>query len=378
MKEADGVTARTIALSGRNGFIGRKVALRLEREEGIETLALTHDHFRDTSALAGVLEPVDTVIHLAAKNRAPDDELYKTNVRLVKTLLEATRDLPKLPHIIFSSSTQRSNDSAYGRSKRDGEELLRRWSSETGGAVTILVIPNVFGPGCKPFYNSVVATFAHLFAQRKEPEIHVDRELELVYVSDVAEAVLAAVTAKPNAVETITVGPIYRRTVSQLFDDFARFARSHFEDHTVPALETPLDTLLCTTFQAYLGYPGYRHAPPIHEDARGFLMECVRQEIGGQVFFSTTRPGVVRGNHYHTRKLEKFCVLKGEAVIRLRELGSSKVVEYRVSGERPEVLDIPVFHVHNIENVGDGDLYTLFWANEIFDPERPDTYYEQV
>lgn len=367
-----------IAMSGRDGFIGRKVALRLDREADVRMLPLARDDFRSAATLASALDGAGTIIHLAAKNRADPEELYSTNVGLVRTLVEAARLLTIQPHILFASSTQRTNDSAYGRSKRDGEKLLVSWARESGAPLTLLVIPNVFGPGCRPFYNSVVATFAYRFARGERPEIQIDKELELVHVADLAEVIARAALHRPSGVSRPTVEPTYRRTVSLLFADFERFALALFGDRTVPALRTRLDALLYSTFQSYLAYEGFRYGPPLHQDPRGVLMECVRQELGGQVFFSTTKHGVIRGNHYHTRKLEKFCVLKGEAVIRLRRVGSSEVVEYRVSGERPEILDIPVFHAHNIENVGDEDLYTLFWASEIFDPDDPDTYPEEV
>ena len=292
------------------------------------------------------------------------------------TSLEARPTPP--PHVIFASSTHRSADNAYGRSKREGEKLLEEWSEKTGTPLTILVIPNVFGPGCKPFYNSVVATFAFQFAGGQQPEIKDDCELELIYVSDLIDHFVAAIKSPPIGRLRSVAGPVHRRTVSGIYHDLLRFTQLSKDRGTVPEFRSDFEARLYATYQSYLDPGELRDRPALHSGARGVLMECVRHESTGHIHFSTTHPGSIRGNHYHTRKLEKFCVLRGEAMIRLRRVGSGEIIEYRVSGKIPEVIDIPVFHVHNLENVGQEELYTVFWSNETFDSEDPDTYMEAV
>lgn len=370
---------RLVAVTGATGFIGSHVMTRLGLDERIAPVPVGHQEFKDPVALAGVLADVDVVVHLAALNRAPADELYETNVGLVETLIAALDERDDTPHVIFASSIQRDNTRAYGRSKRDGERLLQAWATARSAPLTILEIPNVFGPGCRPFYNSVVATFAQQLARGAEPVVEQDRELPLVYVGDLADLMVdIARRSVEDGINRPAIGPVFRRTVSELRDDLARYASAYAGDRTLPATRSRLDELLHRTYLSHLPDSALRYAPTAHHDDRGFLVECVRQEAGGQVFFSMTRPGVVRGEHFHLHKIEKFCVVRGEAVIRLRRTGDDEVRELRVSGDRPEVVDIPVLDVHNIENVGDDELYTIFWASEVFDPHAPDTHREVV
>lgn len=372
-----------VAVTGSRGFVGSHLMTRLSLDEQVVPVAVGREEFKDPDALADVLAAADVVVHLAAQNRAPADELYDTNVELVETLIAALARRDDPPHVLFASSVQRTNDTPYGRSKLTGERLLEDWAVAHAAPLSILEIPNVFGPGCRPFYNSVVATFAHQLAHGDDPVVDHDRALPLVYVGDLADLVVDLIVdhrTRPGAASVLrpAIGPMFRRTVSQLRDDLARYARAYAGDRTLPSTRSRLDELLHRTYLSHLPDDALRHAPTAHHDDRGFLVECVRSEVGGQVFFSMTRPGVVRGQHFHLHKIEKFCVVRGEAVIRLRGVGGDDIRELRVSGDRPEVVDIPVLDVHNIENVGDDDLCTIFWASEVFDPAAPDTHRELV
>jgi UDP-2-acetamido-2,6-beta-L-arabino-hexul-4-ose reductase len=205
-----------------------------------------------------------------------------------------------------------------------------------------------------------------------------DQEIELVWANDLAEAICQIIRDRRTGVREARVAGSARITVSQLLDKLQAMHQSYFEANIVPDLSNPFDANLYTTFLSHIELDDHRHRPHLHSDARGQLFEILRLAGGGQFFFSTTKPGVIRGNHFHSRKVEWFCVVRGEAVIRLRRVGDNRVREFRVSGTSPEFISIPALHTHQIENVGSDDLLTMFWCNEIFQPADPDTFQEKV
>jgi UDP-2-acetamido-2,6-beta-L-arabino-hexul-4-ose reductase len=221
-----------------------------------------------------------------------------------------------------------------------------------------------------------VATFCHQLARQQKPRLLVDKELELVYVGDLVDRIVELVEDPQPGVSEPSLRPTYRRSVGRVLAQLRRFEETLSRGET-PVLSSRFDRLLFSTLLWYHGPEDLEATPRLHTDSRGTLFEVLRSSQG-QVFFSTTGPGVIRGNHYHARKVEKFCVVAGDAVIRLRPVGCSEVREVLVSGERPTVVDVPVYHVHHLENVGDRSLMTLFWASEPFDPRDPDTYHEVV
>jgi UDP-2-acetamido-2,6-beta-L-arabino-hexul-4-ose reductase len=293
--------------------------------------------------------------------------------------VQACRDSAATPHIVYASTTKRTEDSPYGRGKLRAEQTFAAWAEESGAGVTTLVIPNVYGAGCKPFYNSVVATFCHQLAHKQRPTIAEDRTIDFIWVGDLAERIArAAKGAKPRAAITVPVHGSASLRISELLRILDGFRRDYFERDVVPDLTTPLLSTLYTTFLSHVELADHIHRPPLRSDSRGDLCEVVKTATGGQVFFSTTGPGVTRGNHYHTRKTEWFCVVRGEAAIRLRPIDSDAVTEFRVSGDKPEFISIPVLHTHSIENTGTTELLTLFWSSEVFDSADADTFYEDV
>jgi UDP-2-acetamido-2,6-beta-L-arabino-hexul-4-ose reductase len=311
-------------------------------------------------------------------NRGDDKELYETNVLLVQELISAIGDAGSVPHVVFSSSIQRGLDNPYGRSKKAGEEIISGWADQRGASATMLEVPNVYGQACRPFYNSVVATFCYQLTHGETPEVHEDRQLELIYVGDLCERILDEIRSAHAGVRNVQVDGSESITVRELLSLLEGFKDHYFNRMTVPDLSVPLHAKLYRTFITYLEAEDLLQVPEAHEDGRGGLFEVVRQRSGGgQVFFSSTRPGVIRGNHYHTRKLEKFCIIKGSAVVRFRRIGDKEVREIRVDGG-PAVVEIPVFCAHQIENTGEDDLLTLFWTSEIYEPGDPDTYFEEI
>lgn len=368
---------RIIAVSGANGFIGRHLTRALRQADFERIVALDRGAFVDVTSLATMIAGADAVVHLAGANRGSPDDIHRGNVEPAQRLVEAMDAAAAVPHVIFASSSQRDSDTVYGHAKQHAEAVLRAWAERTGARLTTLVVPNVFGPGCRPHYNSVVATFAHQLSRGDEPIVVEDRELGLVYVGDLVQHVIGVLQKRaPTGVAVLEAA--WRMRVSELLDVLRTHQQMQVVERIVPATTSRLHSLLYSTLLSYQPYPLYRYAPELHADPRGVLMECVRHQAGGQVFFSTTTEGVVRGNHYHTRKIEKFVVLRGEAAVRLRHVDDTQVISYELSGQRPEVIDIPLLHAHSIENVGHGELLTLFWSSELFDAADADTFPEEV
>ncbi len=370
---------QTIGITGPNGFVAGHLARRLKHEKGVRVVTCPREAFGKPVDLAKFVDACDTIVHLAAMNRGEGDEIYATNTRLVDQLISAAKQGDRKTHLVFASSTQRNAENAYGRSKKYGEEQLEQWASASENrTATVLIIPNVYGPGCRPFYNSVVATFCYELAQGNEPILAEDREVEFIWINDLVDAICQAIDHPPRNKETQRVPGSPLLKVSELLALLRSFQKSHAEEGMVPDISTPLRANLYATYQSYLCLEEHCHRPQVHRDDRGHLFEIIRMANGGQVFFSTTKPGVIRGNHFHTRKIEWFCVLKGEAAIRLRHVEEEQVHEFRVSGDSPQFISIPVLHTHQIENIGDEELLTMFWCNEVFKADDPDTYFENV
>lgn len=365
-----------VGVTGQEGFIGYHLLqyLRLEKDR-YEIIPFSRPYFEDKVQLEAFVRSCDVIVHLAAMNRGDEHEIYQTNVRLIQKLIEACVAASVTPQIIFSSSTQEERDNPYGRSKKAGADLLHAWADKNNAVFTHLVIPNVFGPFGRPYYNSVIATFCHQLTHGEEPKIVVDAALNLIYVQDLAAAIIAEFGAKTSAL--VHPEPVTEISVSELLKKLRMHQSWYFMQGMIPCLETPFDVALFNTFRSFCVeiLPIY---PELHTDPRGAFVEVVREMTGGQTSFSTTVPSITRGNHYHLRKIERFCVVKGEAVIRLRRVGTKDILEYRVSGDKPAYIDMPIYYTHNITNVGQDDLLTLFWINEFFDSENPDTYFEEV
>ncbi|MHB8868328.1 MAG: polysaccharide biosynthesis C-terminal domain-containing protein [Thermoleophilia bacterium] len=363
----------TVAVTGSEGFIGRHVVEALGRRA--ETRVLGLDVGTSPEDVRETLLAADAVIHLAGVNRPESPEEFESGNagftgEICRTLAEAGRT----PLVIFTSSTQAALDNPYGLSKRKAEEALQTWAGTIGAPVVIFRLPNAFGKWARPFYNSAVATFCHQAAHGLPLTVNDSaRELDLVYIDDVVAALLHCLDAPPSGFEQCTVDPVYRATVGDVADRIAGFPRTR-NTLLVPDFSDPLTARLYATYLSHLDGRDLAYSLRTSTDARGSLAEFVKQPRFGQLFVSRTAPGVTRGNHYHHTKVEKFLVVEGEAVIRFRDVRGGPLVEHRVDGHEFRVVDIPPGLSHSIENVGAGELVTLFWANEVFDPERPDTH----
>ncbi|QDU87398.1 dTDP-L-rhamnose 4-epimerase [Pirellulimonas nuda] len=369
---------QVIGITGPSGFIARHLIERLGREADVTIALCPRDAWDNPLALQFFAARCDAIVHLAGMNRGDDAEIERVNLHLAERLVEALARTDSTPHVLYASTTLRESPTAYGRSKRAAEERFRAWSESTGAPLSVLVTPNVYGAGCKPFYNSVVATFCHQLARGEEPRVIDNREVSLLWVGDLVDHVKKTIYDPPTGVQTIDVPGGAPLCVSDLLTMLRDFRECYFERQVVPDLSEPLRAKLYATFLGYVELEDHRHRPPVRADHRGELFEIIKLAAGGQVFFSTTKPGVIRGDHYHTRKVEWFCVLRGDAVIRLRRVGEGTVREFRVSGAQPEFISIPVMHTHHIENTGSEELLTMFWTSEIFDAQDPDTHYQKV
>ena len=362
-----------VLVTGAAGFIGRHVVEALARRGGTTVLAFdVHDA---PEALERHLAQADAVFHLADVNRPQDPAEYEAgNAGLTRRVCDHLRSLGRAPLVVLASSTQAALDNPYGRSKRAAEETVARFSTEAGARVRIYRFQNVFGKWCRPNYNSVVATFCHNIASGFPVQIaDADRVLDLVYVDDVVASLLSVLDeANGGGWEFREIAPAYRICVGDLASTLQSFRASR-SNLLLPDLGDRLTRCLYATYLSYLPGGDFRYPLTIRSDARGSLAEFVKSGHSGQIFVSRTRPGVTRGNHYHHTKVEKFLVLEGEAVVRFRQIHADEVIEHHVRGEDYIVLDIPPGYTHSIENVGERELVTLFWASEVFDPATPDT-----
>lgn len=370
-----------VGITGQAGFIGTRLWNLLGTQpETFERVPFEDAFFEDAAKLRAFVKSCDAVVHLAAVNRHPDESvLFETNIRLVDDLIAAMEAENVTPHVLFSSSTQEARDNRYGNSKRIGREHFQAWAERTGARFTGCVVPNVFGPYGRPNYNSVVATFCHKLTHGEEPVIQVDGEIRLIEVGDLCREFLRVITDGITAAEyPIPEGGI--RRVSELLETFRSYTSLYCGQGIIPDLPTPFDVQLFNTFRGYIDQAAFfpfRLTP--HTDARGSFIEIARLAGGGgQISFSTTRPGITRGNHYHTRKIERFAVIKGKARIDLRRIGTAEKVSFELDGDTPAYVDMPVWYTHNITNTGSEDLYTVFWINELYNPEDPDTFFEEV
>jgi UDP-2-acetamido-2,6-beta-L-arabino-hexul-4-ose reductase len=324
----------------------------------------------DAAGLAEALATCDAVIHLAGVNRGPDDELEGGNARLAELLVAALRESGATPHVIFSSSIHATKDSPYGRGKRAAERVLEKWSSDVSALCTIMRLPHVFGECGRPYHNSVVATFCHQLTTHETPRVNRDGTVELLHAQDVAALILGSLSA-PSRDGLRPEGTEMR--VAQLLQRLEDLNEQYLAG-VIPALDDRLELNLFKTLRSYMFPDQYPMQPALHADERGRLFEVVKAPYGGQAFVSTTLSGATRGGHYHYHKFERFAVLEGLARIRVRKLLDPAVRSFDVDGAAPGFVDMPTLHTHDITNIGDEPLITLFWSHELFDPANADTY----
>ena len=369
-----------IGITGQHGFVGHHLfnTLGLFPDEFIR-VPFERNFFDDEKKLASFVSECDIIIHLAALNRHNESKhIYDTNIDLVRKLVSSLRAEDHRPHVIFSSSSQELRDNPYGKSKKEGREIFLEWSKDTGAKFTGLVIPNVYGPFGHPYYNSFIATFCHQLTHQEQPLIDVDGGVKLIYVADLVKRIIEEIRAGEGS-EMLTVPHTHEYKVSEILMKLEGFKEKYLMNGIIPSLSDNFEYNLFNTLRSYIDLEEHYPVKFVsHIDPRGVFVEIIRLNVGGQVSFSTTVPGVTRGNHFHTRKIERFAVIKGKALIQLRKIGTAKIIDFHLDGDESSYVDMPVWYTHNIKNVGDEDLYTIFWINEFYDPNDPDTYFENV
>lgn len=367
-----------VLITGADGFIGRNLveALKIAGYEEIDFYTSESDN----KQLEEYCKEAEFVFHLAGVNRPGDQtEFMDVNYGLTVRLLGALKSNHNHCPIMFASSTQAELGNPYGRSKKAAEDELFEYNLETGARVLVYRFANVFGKWCRPDYNSVVATFCYNTTRGLPIEINSpETELELIYIDDLMKEMLKALVGKEHRSGDFCYVPVtHNVTLGQIADMISGFRNSR-QNLTVPDLADSLGSKLYSTYVSYLPEEAFNYPLVKNSDERGSFAEFLKLESKGQVAVNVTEPKKVRGNHWHHSKSEKFLVVSGQAIIRFRRVGSDKVIEYRVSDDKLEVIDIPTGYTHNIENIGIEKLVTIMWASEPYDPENPDTYYLEV
>ena len=367
-----------ILVTGAKGFVGRNLVAELKnRQEGS---VFEYDLETPPALLEQWAESCDFVYHLAGVNRPQDPkEFMEGNFGFTSRLLEIlSRHQNRCP-IVLSSSVQASLDNPYGASKRAGEELLEKYGRENGAQVMIYRFPNLFGKWCRPNYNSVVATFCHNIARDLPIQVNnPDAEISFSYIDDVVSELCRALKGRPHQKDGYCFVPeVYQEKLGHVAELISSFRRSR-TDLSVADLHDLFTKKLYSTYLSYLPEGQFSYPLKMNTDARGSFTEFLRTPDRGQVSVNISHPGITKGQHWHHTKNEKFLVVSGRGCIRFRKIGTDKVIEYHVSGDRLEVVDIPTGYTHSITNEGDTDMVTVMWANEPFDPEHPDTYFEIV
>jgi UDP-2-acetamido-2,6-beta-L-arabino-hexul-4-ose reductase len=369
-----------VGITGSKGFVGYHLYQTLAlRKDEFSLIEFDRCFFDDNQNLDAFVSSCDVIVHLAALNRHNDPQLlYETNTLLVKSIVASLKRTENKAHLIISSSTQEERDNLYGKSKKEGRLMLSEWANQCGGSLSGLVIPNVFGPFGHPNYNSVISTFCHKIARGETPKIDVDGDLKLIYVGDLVDKIIQVIRSNDNTHELI-IPQTAQAKVSEILSLLQYFRKSYQDDGEIPVLVNDLQHKLFNTYRCYMDVASYFPKKFVqHADNRGAFVEIARQGITGQTSFSTTLPGITRGNHFHTRKIERFAVIKGKALIQLRRVGTGEIHNYFLDGDNPAYVDMPIWYTHNIKNIGEDTLYTIFWIDEPFDENDPDTYFEIV
>jgi UDP-2-acetamido-2,6-beta-L-arabino-hexul-4-ose reductase len=368
-----------IIVTGAEGFIGKNVLVHLQFK-GFQEI-VTIGKIDDKKSITSKLQGAGCVIHLAGANRPTDPKDFETvNYALTSFIVDTLEALGRPYRLIYTSSAHAGADTPYGQSKLKAEKYIE--SNIRNGLAFIYRLPGVFGKWCRPNYNSVVATFCNNIARDLSVSVSdVNNVVRIVYIDDVVRDFVNCIEQPLEDIKVYRpeVSPVYEVKLGELLKLIKQFKESR-TSLILPDLGDGFTKKLYTTWLSYLPENDFSYGLDLKTDNRGWLFELLKTKGAGQIFISKTIPGITRGNHFHHTKTEKFVVLQGEGLIRFRKIteAGGDVIEYRVTGNQPEVVDIPPGYTHNITNVGDGEMLTLFWANEIFDASNPDTYYLNV
>lgn len=370
---------KKILITGANGFIGKNLQENLRRLENIKIY--TFDIENSLNELETMIKEVDFIYHLAGINRPKNPkDFYKGNSDLVGILTSLLEKYNKNTPILITSSIQAIKDNDYGKSKLSGENLLKEYAKRNQANIYIYRLANVFGKWCKPNYNSVIATWCHNIANNIDIMIN-DRNtiVEFVYIDDVIETITQHLINSDSKEKSFyyKIPVSYMKKlgeIEQLLKEFKMNRKNLIIQH----IGTGFERALYATYLSYLSPNDFSYTLNQHLDNRGSFVEILKTLDSGQISISTSKPGITRGNHYHNTKNEKFLVIKGKAQIKFRHILNSQIIEYNVSDEKLEIVDVPVGYTHNITNIGSDEMILIIWANEQFDKNNPDTYFLEV
>ncbi len=367
-----------ILVTGAKGFVGQNLIAELKNRDYVKVYE--YDVDSEPSSLDQYCSQATFIFHLAGINRPEKQEDFmEGNFGFTSILLNTLKKHKNFCPILISSSIQAALDNPYGISKKAGEDLLFSYHKETGAKVLVYRFPNIFGKWCKPNYNSAIATFCHNIAHDLPITVNApDVVMNLVYIDDVINELINALEGKENKVGTFCqVSVIYTATLGKIVDLIYSFKESR-KTLNIANMGDDFEKKLYSTYLSYLPVNQFSYPLTINKDNRGSFTEILKTPDRGQVSVNISKPGITKGNHWHHTKNEKFLVVSGKGIIRFRSLNSDDVIEYHVSSEKLEVVDIPPGYTHNIENLGDADMVTIIWVSEVYTPEKPDTYYEEV
>ena len=367
-----------IAVTGYTGFIGVHLVNSLIYKNNFNKQNLNFinkEDFDDPHKLKQKLKDCDTVIHLAGVNRHNDSEfIYQENIRLTKLLIESIS--AKTKTVLFSSSIQQDMKNSFGQSKLKCKQLFEDWSKLNNIIFINLKIPNVFGPFGKPNYNSFISTFCYNIVNGEKIEHISKNEIKLIFIDDLVKEILDCIhNPKTKNQEISKFNNIIYTHVDVVHEILRNQWKYYINENTIPEISSELERNLFNTLRSYITLENFKPRKLTkHIDRRGFFSEILRTKGQGQFSFSKTFKGITRGNHFHTKKIERFIVIEGEAEVNLRRVDSNKVSSFKLSGLNLDYIDIPIWYSHNIKNIGDDKLLTLFWINEPYDPENTDTF----
>lgn len=379
-----------LLITGAKGFVGRNLITDLGRNikkdcniYGLKTNIEIYKYDKENTKeeLKSYCKDCDFVIHLAGVNRPKNSsEFYEGNKGFTETLCIYLKEAGNTCPILLSSSIQAERDNDYGKSKKAGEKALLTFGKENGNPIYIYRFANLFGKWCRPNYNSVVATWCYNIARGLDIQINNSSvTLPLCYIDDVVEEIINCICGHPYIVDEKHYGveKVYHCTLGELASTIQNFKQSRTTLKVINQADE-LTKKLYATYLSYLPENEFSYPLKMNVDERGSFTEFLKTKEYGQVSVNISKPGITKGNHWHHTKNEKFLVVSGIGLIQFRKIGEEKIIEYEVCGEKLEVVDIPTGYTHNIVNHGESDLVTIMWANEIFDSNHPDTYFEKV
>ncbi|MCF8009665.1 MAG: capsular polysaccharide biosynthesis protein CapF [Halanaerobiales bacterium] len=367
-----------ILVTGSKGFIGKNLVMEL-KNQGYEHI-YEYDIGSTDEDLEEFTRKADFVFHLAGVNRPKSNkDFMKINFGLTDTLLSKLKKHRNNCPIMISSSIQATQDNPYGKSKKAGEDLLKSYSKKSNAKVLIYRFPNVFGKWCRPNYNSVVATFSYNIANGLPIKVNdKDTILSLIYIDDILFELIKVLEGKENKVKDYCyVQPVYQVRLGELADLLYSF-KNYRKTREIPSLNNDFIKKLYSNYLSYLPSDEFSYNLEMNMDERGSFTEFIKTLDCGQISVNISKPGIVKGNHWHHSKTEKFLIVSGKGIVRFRKVDEKKIHVYYATGEKLEDIVVPPGYTHNIENLGDEDMVTIIWANEKFDPDNPDTYFLEV